>query len=74
MNDDKDCENDLLSFAHTLDSFAATLSKGERIILAAILLNSMDPVERMNWRNITNLLRPDEIQILDKLQGEGAKQ
>lgn len=74
MNDENDCENDLLSFAHRLESFAATLPKGERLILAALILNSMDPVERMNWRNITNLLQPDEIEILNKLQGEGAQQ
>lgn len=74
MNDEKDYENDLLSFADSLDSFAATLTRRERLILAAIILNSMDPIERMKWRNVTNLLEPGEIDILDKMQGEKAKQ
>ena len=72
MNDD--CENDLISFAHRLHSFAATLSKSERLILAAIIFNSMDPLERMNWRNISNLLEPYEIEILDKLESRGGQQ
>jgi hypothetical protein len=74
VNDEKGREKDLLSFAERLDSFAATLPKAERLILAAIILNSMDPVERMNWRRVTSLLEPDEIETLNKLQGEGAKQ
>jgi hypothetical protein len=71
MNDG-DVENDLLSFAHKLDSFAATLPKNERLILAAIIFNLMDPIERMKWKNVTSILKPDEIEILNKLQSEGA--
>jgi hypothetical protein len=74
MNDEKDPENDLLSLAHRLDSFAATLPKSERLLLAAIIFNLMDPIERMKWRNVTNLLEPDEIEILNKLQREGVQQ
>jgi hypothetical protein len=74
MSDEKDSENDLLSFAHKLDSFAATLPKSERLILVAIIFNLMDPIERMKWRNVTSLLKPDEIEILNKLQSEGAQQ
>jgi hypothetical protein len=74
INGEKGSENDLLSFAHRLESFAATLPKSERLLLATIIFNSMDPIERMKWRNVTNLLEPDEIEILNKLQGEGAQQ
>jgi hypothetical protein len=74
MDDEKESENDLLSFAHTLDSFAATLPKSERLLLEAVILHLMDPIERMNWRNVTSLLEPDEIEILNKLQGKGAEQ
>ncbi len=72
-NDDEVSEKDLLSLAHTLDSFAATLPKGERLVLATIIFNSMDPIERMNWRNVIKLLDPNEIDILYKLQGKEAK-
>ncbi|MDQ3852542.1 MAG: hypothetical protein M3299_06885, partial [Thermoproteota archaeon] len=58
-------------FAQRLDSFAATLPKSERLLLATIIFNLMDPIERMKWRNVTNLLKPDEIEILNKLQSEG---
>jgi hypothetical protein len=73
-NDEKDSKNVLLSFAHRLNSFAETLPKGERLALATIIFNLMDPIERMNWRNVTSLLEPDEIEILNKLQSEGAQQ
>lgn len=71
INDEKDSENNLLSFAQRLDSFAAALPKSERLLLATILFNLMDPIERMKYRNVTNLLKPDEIDILNKLQSEG---
>jgi hypothetical protein len=74
MNDEKDSEKDLLSFAHKLDSFATTLPKSERLILAAIIFNLMDPIERMKWRDVTTLLKADEIEILNKLQSEEAQQ
>jgi hypothetical protein len=73
-NRNDDYEYDLISFAHRLDAFAASLPKSERLILAAIIFNSMDPIERMNWRNVTSLLEPDEIEILNKLQSQGAQQ
>ena len=74
MNDEKDSENDLHSFARRLDSFATTLPKRERLVLATIIYNLMDPIERMNWRNVTVLLEADEIEALKKLQSEGAQQ
>jgi hypothetical protein len=74
MNDEKDSEKDLLSFARKLDSFATTLPKGERLILAAIIFNLMDPIERMKWRDVATLLKADEIEILNKLQNEEAQQ
>jgi hypothetical protein len=74
MDDEKDFEKDLISFVHKLDSFASTLSARERLILATIIFNSMDPIERMNWINVTSLLEPDEIEILNKLQNQGAQQ
>ena len=74
INDEKDSENDLLSLAQRLDSLAATLPKSERLLLATVIFNLMDPIERMKWRNATNLLEPDEIEILNKLQCEGEQQ
>jgi hypothetical protein len=74
MNDEKYSEKDLLSFAHKLDSFAATLPKSERLVLAAIIFNLMDPIERMKWRDVATLLKPDEIEILKMLQSEEAQQ
>jgi hypothetical protein len=74
MNDEKDSEKDLLSFARKLDSFATTLPKSERLILAAIIFNLMDPIERMKWRDVATLLKADEIEILNKLQNEEAQQ
>ena len=74
INHEKDSENDLLSLAQRLDSFAATLPKSERLLLATVIFNLMDPIERMKWRNATNLLEPDEIEILKKLQCEGEQQ
>jgi hypothetical protein len=74
MDDEEDSKKDLISFVHKLDSFASTLSASERLILATIIFNSMDPIERMNWINVTRLLEPDEIEILNKLQNQGAQQ
>lgn len=73
MNDEKDSENDLLSFARRLDSFAATLPKRQRLVLATIIFDLMDPIERMNWRNVTIHLEADELEVLNKLQSEGAQ-
>jgi hypothetical protein len=50
-----------------LDSFASTLSRRERLILAAIIMASMDPIERMRWRDLTKILDPNEIEILKRL-------
>jgi hypothetical protein len=74
IKQEKDCEKNLISFAQILDSFAATLPKAERLILVDLILNSMDPVERMKWRSVTSLLKPEEIEILNKLQGEATQQ
>jgi hypothetical protein len=64
-------ENDfILSFAHRLDSYAATMTKRERLILAAIIMRSMDPLERFWWRDPNRLLEPDDKAILDRLEKE----
>jgi hypothetical protein len=57
----------LSSFTQRLDSFASTLSRRERLILAAIIMASMDPIERMRWRDLTKILDPNEIEILKRL-------
>jgi len=72
IKDEEDLNN-LLSFAQKLDSFAETLPKSERLLLATIIINLMDPIERMKWRDVTNLLNADEIQLLKRLQSEGAQ-
>lgn len=61
------------SFTHRLDSFASTLPTRERLILAAIILASMDPIERMRWKDHTKILDSNEIEILKKLQIEKGK-
>jgi hypothetical protein len=73
-DDDEESKDVLLSFAHRLNSFAETLPKSQRLALVTIIFNLMDPIERMNWKNITSVLEPDEIEILNKLQSEGAQQ
>lgn len=72
---DKDrYENRLLtSFTKRLDSFASTLPRRERLILAEIIIASMDPIERMRWRDLTKILDPSEVEILKKLQIEKGK-
>lgn len=72
---DKDrYENRLLtSFTKRLDSFASTLPRRERLILAEIIMASMDPIERMRWRDLTKILDPSEVEILKKLQIEKGK-
>jgi hypothetical protein len=57
----------LSSFTQRLNSFASTLPRRERLILAAIIMASMDPIERMRWRDLTKILDPNEIEILKKL-------
>ncbi len=73
MDDEMESENASLSFAHRLDCFASTLSKNERLILANVIFNLLDPIERMKWRRVTSLLEPNEIEILNKLESEWAR-
>jgi hypothetical protein len=58
----------LSSFTKRLDSLASTLPRRERLILAAIIMTSMDPIERMRWQDHTKILDSNEIEILKKLQ------
>ena len=61
------------SFTKRLDSFASTLPRRERLALAAIIMASMDPIERMRWHDHTKILDFNEIEILKKLQIEMGK-
>jgi len=63
----------LSSFTKRLDSFASTLPRRERLILAAMIIASMDPIERMRWRDLAKILDPNEIEILRKLRIEKGK-
>jgi hypothetical protein len=63
----------LSSFTKRLDSFASTLPRRERLALAAIIMASMDPIERMRWHDHTKILDFNEIEILKKLQIEMGK-
>lgn len=63
----------LSSFTKRLDSFASTLTRRERLALAAIIIASMDPIERMRWHDHTKILDFEEIEILKKLQIEMGK-
>jgi hypothetical protein len=72
--DDSDrIQNHVASFAHRLDSYAASLQTRERLILAAVLVRSMDPLDRMRFKDPSSLLEPDEAAILDMLQKEEAE-
>jgi hypothetical protein len=73
MDDEIESESASLSFAHRLDCLASTLSKNERLILATVIFNLLDPIERMKWRRIASLLEPNEIEILNKLESEWAR-
>lgn len=56
--------------ASKLESFALALSEREYQVLAAILLKSMAPLDRIKWRDITQLLDADEEIILRDLEAQ----
>jgi hypothetical protein len=60
-------EADLDGFADRLAAFAATLNHDDRVTLNAMLLRAMDPMERMHWRNRSELLSPAEDATLRQL-------
>jgi hypothetical protein len=73
VDDKKESENESLSFAHRVNSFAETLTKNERVLLATVIFNLLDPIERMKWRSVASILEPNEIEILNKLESEWAR-
>ena len=60
-------EADLAGFADRLAAYAARLNEPDRAELNAMLLRAMDPMERMHWRNTSELLSPAEDATLRDL-------
>lgn len=60
----------LASFASKLEDFAATRSGRERRMLAALVLASLDPVERMRWLAPADLLSAREEAYLRTIEAE----
>lgn len=57
----------LSMFAEKLATFAASLSEDERYILAARIMDLMDPMERSHWKNVNKLLNAKELATLCEL-------
>jgi len=60
----------ILSLSKQLNSFAAKLTKSERHALTVVLLNSMEPMDRIRLQSENSLLNEHELKILEKLQNE----
>lgn len=53
-------QNHISSFALRLGSYAASLQKRERLILAALLVGFMDPLDGLRFQDPSSILKPDE--------------
>lgn len=60
----------IAAFSERLEAYASTLPQREQQALTVILLRSMDPIERMRWRDPRSLLDSQELAVLQKLQEE----
>ncbi len=69
-SDERPDEAAVAAFATRLEALAAELPPRERRVLDVLLLAAMDPVERMRWRRVDDLLRPGEQQLLEALARE----
>jgi hypothetical protein len=58
------------SFAQKLALFSSTVSTREKQILASIIMERLDPLDRMKFRDIHQLLTQDELFILNGLMEE----
>lgn len=58
------------SFAQKLESFSLTLRPREKRILHSILLEHLDPLDRMKWRDIRQLFTSDELKFLNNILAE----
>jgi hypothetical protein len=63
----------LEAFLEKLNNLALTLSKDERLILAALIFVKMDPLERMRWKKIEKILKPNELEILKSIEKQLTK-
>jgi len=63
-------ENTVDAFAAHLESFADTLSDHERTALQSLLTSVLDPWERMRLRDPSQILSPEETEILRALEAE----
>lgn len=58
------------SLAQKLALYSSTLCVREKQILVSILLEHLDPLDRMKLRDVNRLLTHDELQILNDLLTE----
>jgi len=58
------------SFARKLALFSSTFSLRERQILFSIIVERLDPLDRMKFRDINQLLTQDELDILNDLMAK----
>ena len=61
-------EETLKNFSNHLEEYASSLSDREYQILINLIMNVMDPLERMRWRNADSLLDQKENEYLLTLQ------
>jgi hypothetical protein len=61
--------DDLEAFAEHLDAFASTLSDREREALTRIVLQAMDPLDRVSLRDERDLLAAHEAALLREMEG-----
>lgn len=57
-------------FAAKLDELAAGLDERDRALLDRLLWRAADPIERAGWRDIDDVLDPDQRAFLAALEGE----
>ena len=60
----------IATFAGRLEAYASSLSSRERQILMTLIMNTMDPFERMRSKDTSTLLDPKEEEYLRILENE----
>lgn len=69
---DNECNSDFIirSLAQKLSIFSSTLSSKDKEIFDSIILNRLDPLDRMKAKGIHNVLNNDEITLLNTILAE----
>jgi hypothetical protein len=61
-------EKVIQTFSKRLEDYATSLSDRECQILLNLIMNVMDPLDRIRWKDPASLLNKDEQEYLDELQ------